>query len=77
MPSSHFVYFEDQLAGTQRLYENPLEIVTAKTPDELPAALARIEECQAQGLYLAGYCSYELGYVLEPKLLPLLPKNID
>ena len=75
MDARHFVYFEDQLAGTQRLYENPLEIITAKTPKDIPAALARIEECQAQDLYLAGYCAYELGYVLEPKLLRLLPNK--
>jgi len=71
----HYVYFEDQLEKQRRLYENPLEIITATTPDEVPAALKRIAQCQNEGLYLAGFCSYELGYVMETKLLPLLPEN--
>ena len=39
----------------------------------MPAALAAIEAAYAAGRYVAGYFSYELGYALEARLLPLLP----
>jgi len=55
------------------LFSEPLDIVSASTPEEVPAALKRIEDGVAAGLYAAGFFAYELGYVLEPKLAPLLP----
>jgi len=55
------------------LFSDPLEIVTANTPEEVPAALRRIEEAVAGGLHAAGFFAYELGYALEPKLAPLMP----
>ncbi|MCZ7596164.1 MAG: aminodeoxychorismate synthase component I [Hyphomicrobium sp.] len=55
------------------LFSEPLDIVAAWTPQEVPAALKRIEEGVASGLYAAGFFAYELGYVLEPKLAALLP----
>lgn len=57
------------------LFTQPIEIVRARDPDEVPAALARLEAATAQGLHAAGFFSYELGYVLEPKLAPLLPQG--
>lgn len=55
------------------LFSEPLDIVAAWTPQEVPAALKRIEEGVASGLYAAGFFAYELGYGLEPKLAALLP----
>lgn len=77
MMNDHYVFLEDQLAGRRRLYQNPQEIITAHTPNEIASALARMEACREQGQYLAGYCSYELGYVFEEKLRPIMPKNMD
>ena len=77
MMNDHYVFLEDQLAGRRRLYQNPREIITAHTPDEVAGALERMEACRAQGQYLAGYCAYELGYMFEDKLRPLMPKNMD
>jgi para-aminobenzoate synthetase/4-amino-4-deoxychorismate lyase len=57
------------------LFSEPLDIISAMTPEEVPEALRRIEEGVAAGLYAAGFFAYELGYVLEPKLAPLLPDN--
>ena len=48
-------------------------LIEARTADEVPAALAAVETAAAQGLVAAGYLSYELGYVFEPRLLPLMP----
>ncbi len=48
-------------------------LIRADTAEEVPAALAAIEAARASGRYVAGYFSYELGYVLETRLAPLLP----
>ena len=74
-----YVYFEDQLksrAGEdRRLYEHPLDVITADDPGEVAGALDKMRAASAQGYYLAGYFSYELGYCLEPSLQHLLPKD--
>lgn len=74
-----FVYFENQLAKdgpVRRTYRDPREIITAHTAEEARAALARIETVRATGFHLAGWCAYELGYVLEPVLQRCLPKKL-
>lgn len=58
-----------------QLFTAPKEIIVAETPDEVPAAFARLEAGRAAGLHAAGFFSFELGYVLEPKLAPLLPAD--
>ncbi|MTD94491.1 aminodeoxychorismate synthase component I [Hyphomicrobium sp. xq] len=55
------------------LFSEPMDIIAAWTPDEVPAALERIEAGVADGLHAAGFFAYELGYVLEPKLAALMP----
>ena len=74
-----YVYFEDQLSENgpwkRRLYQKPIDIVTAWQPDDIGPALERLQTYHTQGRYLAGYFSYELGYLLEDTLKPLLPEN--
>ncbi|WP_392662470.1 aminodeoxychorismate synthase component I [Amaricoccus sp. B4] len=60
-------------AGGAARFAAPVARVTADVPADVPAALEAIEAAQAAGLWAAGYASYELGYVLEPRLAPLLP----
>jgi para-aminobenzoate synthetase/4-amino-4-deoxychorismate lyase len=57
------------------LFSEPIDIISANTPEEVPGALKRIEDGVKSGLYAAGFFAYELGYVLEPKLAPLLPEQ--
>lgn len=57
------------------LFADPLRIIRADTADQVPAALTAIEDAQADGHWLAGYFSYELGHVLTRKLNPLLPQD--
>lgn len=57
------------------LFTDPVEIIAAETPEEVPAALARLEAAIAGGLHAAGFFAYELGYVLEPKLAGLMPEK--
>lgn len=57
------------------LFTDPVEIISAETPEEVPAALARLEAALADGLHAAGFFAYELGYVLEPRLAALMPQQ--
>jgi para-aminobenzoate synthetase/4-amino-4-deoxychorismate lyase len=57
------------------LFSEPLDIISAWTPEEVPGALERLEDGVAAGLYAAGFLAYELGYVLEPKLAALMPEK--
>jgi para-aminobenzoate synthetase / 4-amino-4-deoxychorismate lyase len=57
------------------LFSNPVGVVVAHEPGEVDGALREIEAARAQGRYAAGFFAYELGYILEPKLAPLLPDN--
>jgi para-aminobenzoate synthetase/4-amino-4-deoxychorismate lyase len=57
------------------LFSEPQDIIAAWTPEEVPAALQRIEDGVASGLHAAGFFAYELGYVLEPKLAALMPEK--
>lgn len=67
------IILDDAAHGRVRAYGCPLGVISADTPDEVPAALGALETVREMGLYAAGYFSYEMGYCLEPKLLPLLP----
>lgn len=55
------------------LFDAPRHIIIADQPSDVPAALAALEDAQARGHWLAGYASYELGYLLAPKLRDFLP----
>jgi len=65
---SHYVLLDDQKSGVTRYFENPVEIITAITEDDIQPAFEAIETHRKNGHYLAGYFSYELGYLLEPSL---------
>ena len=64
---------DDAAQGRARAFARPLATIRADAPKEVPGALAAIEATSAAGRYVAGYFSYELGYALEARLLPLLP----
>src|SRR5262245_11861500 len=75
MTASPYVLLDDSLTpgGRSLLYTEPERIVAAHTPEEVEAALERIEAGLASGLHAAGFFAYELGSCLEPKLKRLLP----
>jgi para-aminobenzoate synthetase/4-amino-4-deoxychorismate lyase len=58
-------------ASPARLYRSPVEVVVARRPQEVSAALDRIDALRAAGHELAGYFAYEAGLALEPRLEPL------
>ena len=59
------------------LFLDPLRVLTAHSPDELPNLFAQIESALAAGHFVAGFLSYESGYSLQgiaddsPRDLPL------
>lgn len=57
--------------GTE--FVNPSSIIRADIPAEVPQAFADLQNAQSNGHWLAGYASYELGYVICEKLHCLLP----
>ncbi|WP_397542911.1 aminodeoxychorismate synthase component I [Roseovarius salis] len=54
-------------------FEGARHLIVADSPREVPGALEALTRAQADGAWLAGYASYELGYALEPHLAPLQP----
>ena len=55
------------------LFDAPRALVRAETPDQVMPAFAVIEAARAAGNWVAGYASYELGYVLIDRLRARLP----
>lgn len=54
------------------LFQRPVEALSLERADGVGAFFSRIEAALEEGLWVAGYFSYELGYLLEEKLAPLL-----
>jgi para-aminobenzoate synthetase/4-amino-4-deoxychorismate lyase len=68
---------DDDAQGRLEAFARPLGAIHASTAEEVPVALDAIEAALASGRYVAGYFSYELGYVLERRLVTLLPSARD
>jgi para-aminobenzoate synthetase / 4-amino-4-deoxychorismate lyase len=70
-----FVLLDDGFAadGGCWLLEEPERIIECCAPGSVEDSLAAIQAAVDTGLYAAGFFAYELGYVLEPALAPLLP----
>ncbi len=73
MTDAPFVLFRDDPAGRQLLFREPLEILAPETPEAFFEALDRADAARREGRWVAGAIAYEAGYLLEPKLRPLLP----
>ncbi|QGX97675.1 aminodeoxychorismate synthase component I [Roseovarius faecimaris] len=69
------IRFDHGPDGTACLFRQASRLITAWRAEEVPDALAALDEARAEGKWLAGYASYELGYALEPKLSSLLPEG--
>ncbi|MGD9913139.1 MAG: aminodeoxychorismate synthase component I [Rhizobiaceae bacterium] len=73
--STESVLFRDDFSGSEVLFAEPSEILAPTTVDDFFRGLERAEALRRRGKWLAGYFSYEAGYLLEPKLRPLLPQT--
>ncbi len=68
-----FILFDKGPGGQPEVFRDPLRIIEANAPGEVAPAFTAIEQARRDGHWLAGFASYELGYVLEPGLRDLLP----
>jgi para-aminobenzoate synthetase component 1 len=68
-----FVEVDRGPGGAPARFARPRTVLAARTPDEARAALAALDAALADGSWIAGYAAYELGYVFEARLGPLLP----
>ncbi|SHH43717.1 aminodeoxychorismate synthase, subunit I [Cognatiyoonia sediminum] len=57
------------------VFEAPVSLIRADTSDEVPAALDAMQAAKDAGHWLAGYASYELGYLFTERLRAILPEN--
>ncbi len=67
------IRFDTGPDGAAGLFDRPERLILANDAIEVPAALDELSAVQAKGRWLAGFASYELGYALEPRLMPLMP----
>ncbi|MEO4001614.1 aminodeoxychorismate synthase component I [Mesorhizobium sp. CAU 1732] len=68
-------YFRNDLNGQETLFSDPGAMIVAWAAEDFLPALDRVEQARADGKWLAGYISYEAGYLLDPALKALLPTN--
>jgi para-aminobenzoate synthetase component 1 len=68
-----FIEVERGPDGAPARFSRPERTITTHDPAGVPAALAAVDAALAGGAWVAGFASYELGYLLEPKLAALLP----
>ena len=65
--------FRNDLEGEELVFANPRDLIVAWEPGDFDNALDRIERARHSGKWLAGYLSYEAGYLLDPALSGHLP----
>ncbi|QPB19073.1 aminodeoxychorismate synthase component I [Rhizobium sp. 007] len=73
--SQSCILFRDDTTGEVMLFADPAEIIIARTRAEFFAGLARMETAKTDGKWLAGYLSYEAGYLFEEKLAGFVEEN--
>lgn len=69
------IRFDQGPLGAGTCFDQPLRVIRADGPADVPAALAALDAARAAGQWLAGYATYELGYALEPKLVARMPEG--
>ncbi|SDE84338.1 aminodeoxychorismate synthase component I [Limimaricola pyoseonensis] len=67
--------FDTGPSGRGAQFVAPERLIEAWRPEGVVPALMALEAARAEGAWLAGYASYELGYALERRLAPLLPET--
>ncbi|MER9340872.1 aminodeoxychorismate synthase component I [Mesorhizobium sp. M0601] len=68
-----FAIFRNDETARQLVFDRPAELIAAHGEADFLPALEAAQAAHDGGKWLAGYFSYEAGYLLEPKLVPLLP----
>lgn len=70
--STPFILLDDSrapgTAGGSLLFSNPESVICAHTVDDVPDAMAAIDEAHAAGKFVAGWIAYEAAAAFEPKV---------
>lgn len=74
-PVAPFILFRDDFSGEETLFDRPSAIISAESTEDFLPALEQAQRAHEAGKWLAGYFSYEAGYLLEPKLAPIIPQD--
>ena len=69
------IRFDNGPLGGAAIFAEPRAIVVADVLEETSAAFAAVEDALAQGYWVAGHASYELGFALEPRLIGRMPSE--
>ncbi|CUI66569.1 aminodeoxychorismate synthase component I [Cognatishimia activa] len=69
------IRFDQGPLGAGTWFDGAERLIVADTPDQVAEAFAAMDQARADGKWLAGYATYELGYALEPRLLPRMPEG--
>ena len=67
--------FRNDLTHETLAFSAPRDILLVEKPQELVPALKQAEELRRGGKWLAGYVSYEAGYLLDASLVSHLPQD--
>jgi para-aminobenzoate synthetase component 1 len=70
-----FIEFDHGPEGAPARFAQPARMISARSPEAVPGALAMLDHAMASGAWVAGYASYELGYTFEPRLAALMPSE--
>ena len=65
-----FVLLRDDPADKTMVFAEPQELIVARDRKSFFAGLDRIETVRREGRWIAGFMSYEAGYLFEEKLTP-------
>ncbi|SHK16035.1 aminodeoxychorismate synthase, subunit I [Shimia gijangensis] len=60
--------------GGATQFRAALRLIVAETLSDVPSALSALDQARADGFWLAGYASYELGFAFEARLQHRLPE---
>ena len=69
------IRFDNGPDSAAAVFCDPHYFIETMDPGQVTAKLAELDAARDEGYWLAGYCSYELGYALEPRLEPLMPSE--
>ena len=65
------IRFDHGPDGGAARFRGAARLIAAREAAEVASALAALDAARAEGAWLAGFASYEMGFALEPRLLPL------
>ncbi|WP_212635098.1 aminodeoxychorismate synthase component I [Aliiruegeria lutimaris] len=71
------VLFDCGPLGAPTAFRAPVKLIRADQPKQVSGAMEALKQAQEDGKWLAGYASYELGFIFSHKLRWLLPELRD